>query len=160
MTAGLALRDAVAADVPLLLRLVRELADYERLSAQVRATEDALHAALFGVPPRAYALLAELAGTPVGFAVWFYNFSTFEARAGLYVEDVFVAPAHRGRGIGRAIFRDLARRAMEQGCARMDWTVLDWNRPAHDFYRGIGARPVVGWTIQRLDGAALTSLAG
>jgi GNAT superfamily N-acetyltransferase len=159
VTDGLALRDATPADVPLLLRFVRELAEYERLSTHARATADTLHAALFGDTPRAYALLADLSGVPVGFAVWFYNFSTFEARAGLYVEDVFVVPAQRGKGVGRAMFRALARRAVEQGCARMDWTVLDWNRPAHDFYRGIGARPVAGWTMQRLEGVALAALA-
>ena len=159
MTRDLLLRDAVAHDVPLILRFVRELADYERLTHEVRATADLLGAALFGDPPRAHALIAELAGAPVGFAVWFYSFSTFEGRASLYVEDVFVVPAQRGRGIGRAIFRDLARRAVQQGCARMDWAVLDWNRPAIDFYRGIGARPVAGWTVQRLSGDPLASLA-
>ncbi len=141
------------------LRFVRQLADYERLADRVRATEEELHAALFGTPPRAHALIAELAGAPVGFAVWFYSFSTFEGRASLYVEDVFVVPERRGQGIGRAIFRDLARRAVGQGCARMDWAVLDWNQSAIDFYRSIGALPVAGWTVQRLTGDALAALA-
>ena len=160
MTDGLLLRDATSADVPLVLGFVRQLAVYERLAHEVRATEATLHAGLFGDPPRGHALIAEVAGTPAGFAVWFYSFSTFEGQASLYVEDVFVLPERRGHGIGRAIFRDLARRAVGQGCARMDWAVLDWNTPAIDFYRSIGARPVAGWTVQRLTGAALAALAG
>ena len=159
MTDALTLRDAVPGDAALILRFVRRLAEYERLADEVRATEELLRGALFASPPRGHALIAEKGGEAVGFAVWFYSFSTFEARASLYVEDVFVVPERRGRGIGRAIFRDLARRAVAQGCARMDWAVLDWNQPAIDFYRGIGARPVAGWTVQRLSGEALASLA-
>lgn len=159
MADGLILRDAVPGDEALVLRFVRDLADYERLAHEVRATERTLRESLFGTPRHAWALIAEQDGAPVGFAVWFYSFSTFEGVPSLYVEDVFVAPAQRGRGTGRAIFRHLARRALADGCARMDWSVLDWNQPAIDFYRGIGARPVKGWTVQRLTGDALAALA-
>jgi len=159
MPDGLILREAVPGDEAVVLRFVRDLAEYERLVHLVRATEADLRASLFGAPPRAHALIAEFQGTPAGFALWFYCFSTFEGRASLYVEDVFVEPAHRGRGIGFAIFRDLARRAVAERCARMDWSVLDWNQPAIDFYHRIGARPVRGWTVQRLTGEALAALA-
>jgi len=156
---SLTLRDARPADVPAVLRFVRALAEYERLAHAVRATEADFHRALFGDPPRAHALLAERDGAAVGFALWCHNFSTFEGRHGLYVEDVFVDPAHRGAGIGRAIFRDLARRAVAGGCARMEWSVLDWNAPAVGFYRAIGATGMDEWTVQRLSGDALRALA-
>ena len=154
-----ALRDAAEADLPVLLRLVRALAEYEKLAHRARATEADFRRALFGTPARAQALLAEVDGAPVGFALWFHSFSTFEGRPGLYLEDIFVEPAHRGRGIGQAIFRDLARRAVEAGCARMEWSVLDWNAPAIGFYRGLGAAAMNEWTVQRLDGDALRALA-
>ncbi|WP_342776897.1 GNAT family N-acetyltransferase [Hankyongella ginsenosidimutans] len=114
---------------------------------------------LFGATPRAYALLAEVEGQPVGFALWFYNYSTFLGRHGLYVEDVFVEPEQRGKGIGKAIFADLARRAVAQGCGRMEWWVLDWNAPSIAFYRAIGAAAMDEWTVQRLEGDALRALA-
>lgn len=154
-----ALRDAAEADLPVLLRLVRALAEYEKLAHRARATEADFRRALFGTPARAQALLAEADGAPVGFALWFHSFSTFEGRPGLYLEDIFVEPAHRGRGIGRLIFRDLARRAVEAGCARMEWSVLDRNALAIGFYRAIGARAMDEWTVQRLDGDALRALA-
>ena len=157
MTVGL--RDATEADLPVLLRFVRALAAYEKLEHAARATEADFRRALFGAPARAHALLAELNGGPVGFALWFHSFSTFEGRPGLYLEDIFVEPAHRGRGIGRLIFRDLARRAVEAGCARMEWSVLDRNALAIGFYRAIGARAMDEWTVQRLDGDALRALA-
>jgi len=116
--------------------------------------------ALFGSPPRVWGLVAERAGGPVGFALWFYDFSTFLAKPGLYVEDVFVEPECRGQGIGRMIFRHLARRALDEGCSRMHWSVLDWNAPAIGFYRSIGARAMDEWTVQRLDGDALRAFAG
>jgi GNAT superfamily N-acetyltransferase len=153
------LRDATPRDVPDILRLVRALAEYERLADEALATEADFHAALFGPVPRAHALLAELDGAAVGFALWYFTFSTFTGRPGLYVEDVFVEAAHRQGGIGRAIFRDLARRAVAMGCRRMEWSVLDWNTPAVDFYRSIGARPMDMWTTQRLTGSALAALA-
>jgi GNAT superfamily N-acetyltransferase len=153
------LRAAVPGDETLLLRFIRALADYEHLSHEVRATEGILRASLFGARPRAEALIAEQDGEPVGFALWFYSFSTFKGRPSLYVEDVFVLPQHRGGGIGRSIFRYLARLALAQGCGRMDWSVLDWNAPAIAFYRSIGAEPLPGWTVQRLSGDALAALA-
>ncbi len=153
------IRVATPDDVPTVLRFVRALADYERLAHEVRATEADFRAALFGPSPRAHALLAERDGAAVGFAVWFYDFSTFEGRPGLFVEDVFVEPAHRGAGVGRAIFAWLARRALQEGCSRMNWSVLDWNAPSIAFYRGIGAVAQDGWTTQRLAGDALAALA-
>jgi len=153
------LRDARPGDQALLLRFVRELAEYENLLHEVRATDVGLSATLFGPRPFAEALIAEKAGGPVGFALWFYTVSTFNGAPSLYVEDVYVQQAHRGGGIGRAIFSELARRALVHGCQRMDWSVLDWNEPAIKFYRSIGAHPVRGWTVQRLTGEALAALA-
>jgi GNAT superfamily N-acetyltransferase len=156
---SLLLRDATSADVREVLRFVRALAEYERLADEVHATEKDLRTLLFGDPPRAWALVAEHGGVPVGFALWFYSVSTFDGRPKLYVEDVFVEPAHRGGGVGRAIFADLARRALAAGCGRMEWSVLDWNAPSIAFYRSIGAIPREGWTLQRLSGTALHALA-
>ena len=158
-TAAPTLRMARPEDVPVILGFVRALAAYERLEDEVLATERDFVASLFGTPARAEALLAEIDGKPAGFAVWFYNFSTFRGRHGLFVEDIFVEPAYRGSGIGRAIFRFLAERAIAQGCARMDWDVLDWNSTAIRFYRSLGAYPLDGWTRQRLAGPALEALA-
>jgi len=159
LSAAVTLRDAVATDVPTLSHFVRALAAYEKLLEQAVATEADLHRFLFTEPRRAEALLAERDGAAVGFAIWYYAFSTFEGRPTLYVEDVFVDPAARGGGIGRAIFADLARRALDQGCARMEWSVLDWNAPSIAFYRSLGAVPREGWTLQRLDHDALQRLA-
>ncbi len=155
-----ALRPALPEDVPALLRLVRALAEYERLLHEVRASEADLEAALFEAPRRASALIAESAGVEVGFALWFYTFSTFTGRAGLYLEDIYVLPEYRGRGIGRAIFRHLAARALAEGCTRLEWAVLDWNEPAVGFYASLGAQPLAEWTVQRLSGPALAALAG
>lgn len=156
---SLALRNAGPGDVALVLRFIRALAEYERLAQEAVATEDDVRRLLFGDPPRAWCLVAEWEGAPVGFALWFYSVSTFLGRPSLYLEDVFVEPAHRNRGIGRAIFAELARRAVAEGCGRMEWSVLDWNAPSIAFYRSIGARPKQGWTLQRLSGDALASLA-
>lgn len=153
------LRDAMPGDAAIVAHFVKVLAEYEKLGHEVMAGEAEFDAALFGDPPRAYAMLAEVDGTPVGFALWFYNFSTFLGRHGLYVEDVFVAPAHRGLGIGRAFFSALAARAVAAGCGRMEWWVLDWNEPARRFYAGLGAEPMDEWTVQRLSGDALRRLA-
>jgi GNAT superfamily N-acetyltransferase len=158
-TAGALLRMATPEDVPTILGFVRALAIYEHLEDEVLATEADFHRSLFEMPVRAEALLAEIEGKPVAFAVWFYNFSTFQGRHGLFLEDIFVDPAHRGAGIGRAIFRFLAERAIAQGCARMDWDVLNWNSTAIRFYRSLGAHPLEGWTRQRLTGRALEALA-
>lgn len=159
MTGDVVLRDAVPGDEALAAQFVRALAEYENLLHEVRGTEADFCQALFGTPPRAFALFAEVAGQPVGFALWFYTFSTFSAQPGLYIEDVFVLPEQRRRGIGRMIFRDLARRALAQGCGRMQWVVLHNNAPAIGFYRTIGARPVEDWIVQRLDGEALHAFA-
>ena len=154
-------------DVPLILRLIKALAEYERLSHQVVATEATLRDTLFGPNPSAEAAIAyALSGRsgdaakadgnePVGFAVWFYSYSTFLSRPGLYLEDLFVLPAWRGRGIGQALIRHLARIAVERGCGRMEWSVLDWNEPAIRFYRSLGARAMDQWTVYRLTGDAL-----
>jgi GNAT superfamily N-acetyltransferase len=157
---GLRLRDAAPGDAGLVLHFVRALADYEKLLHDVQATEEDFRRLLFAEPRRAEALIAEWQGAPVGFALWYHSVSTFDGRPKLYVEDVFVTPEARGRGIGRAIFADLARRALEQGCLRMEWSVLDWNAPSIAFYRSIGALPREGWTLQRLSGDALRALAG
>jgi GNAT superfamily N-acetyltransferase len=157
--ADVTLRLAEPGDVPTILGFVKALAAFEHLEDEVDATEVVFHASLFGTPARAEALIAELHGAPVGFALWFYNFSTFRGRHGLYVEDIYVDPAHRGSGIGRKIFRFLARHAVSQGCVRMDWDVLNWNSAAIGFYRSLGAFPLDGWTRQRLTGPALTALA-
>jgi GNAT superfamily N-acetyltransferase len=159
MPGAVTLRLARPGDEATILRFVRALAEFERLAHEVTATEADFAASLFGSQPRAEALIAESHGVAVGFALWFYNFSTFHGRHGLYLEDLFVEPARRGQGIARMIFRFLARRAIEQGCTRMDWDVLDWNENALRFYRGIGALPKAGWTRQRLDGEALEALA-
>lgn len=156
----LALRDARPGDEALVLRFIRALAEYEKLLHEVRATEADVERLLFGTPARAEALIAEQDGTPVGFALWFYSVSTFDGRPKLYLEDIFVEPTARGAGIGKAIFRDLARRALAAGCLRMEWSVLDWNAPSIAFYRSIGATPREGWTLQRLSGDALRALAG
>jgi GNAT superfamily N-acetyltransferase len=147
-------------DVALLLRLIEALADYERLSGEVVATEAMLRHALFGPRPSAEAVLAYVGPDAVGFAAWFYNYSTFVGRPGLYLEDIFVQPEWRGRGIGRALLRHLARLAVARGCGRMEWAVLDWNEPAIRFYRSLGAQAMDGWTVYRLTGAALKQLAG
>ena len=156
---SLRLRDAGPDDLALVVRFVRELAEYEKLGHLATGTEADFGKLLFGNPRRCEALFAEWEGEPVGFALWFHGVTTFGGRATLYLEDVYVSPAMRGRGIGRAIFHHLARRAIEADCARMEWSVLDWNAPSIAFYRSIGAEPHEGWTIQRLTGTALQALA-
>ncbi|MFV3075687.1 GNAT family N-acetyltransferase [Niveispirillum fermenti] len=154
------LRDATPADLATIFRFVRDLADYEKLADQVVATEADFGAALFGDNPRAFALIIEVGGIPAGFALWFYNFSTFLGRHGIWIEDVYVAPQFRGRGLGGMVFRHLARRVVDEGLGRLEWWVLDWNEPAIDFYQGIGAVPMDEWTVQRVTGEALLRLAG
>jgi GNAT superfamily N-acetyltransferase len=153
------IRPAVPAESGLVLAFVRELAAYERLAHEVDATEEALAAALFGPNPRVFADLALWNGEPAGFALWFYNFSTFRGRHGIYLEDLFVRPAFRGHGIGWALLRHLARRCRAEGLARLEWWVLNWNEPALRFYRSLGAVPMGEWTVQRVTGAALERLA-
>lgn len=155
-----ALRPAGPEDLCLVLRFVRELAEYEKLADQVVATEQDFRAALFGENPKAFALILEADGEPAGIAIWFYNFSTFLGRHGIYVEDVYVRPEFRGRGLGRMVFEHLARSCVEEGLGRLEWWVLNWNEPAIRFYRGIGAEPMDEWTVQRVTGDGLRRLAG
>ncbi len=150
---------ATPADVPLILGFIRELAEYERLSDQVSATESALDATLFGAHPAAEVLIARDDDGPAGFALFFANYSTFLARPGLYLEDLYVRPDRRGRGIGRSLLAHIASLAVARGCGRFEWSVLDWNAPAIGFYRALGATPLDEWSIFRLTGDALQALA-
>ena len=142
-------RPAVPADAALIFGFIRGLADYEKLLHEVTTTADEVAGHLFGPTPRAFCDIAEADGAPVGFALWFYNYSTFRGRHGIYLEDLFVRPQHRGHGIGGALLARLARRCVEQGLTRLEWTVLDWNEPSIQFYESLGARPVPGWTRYR-----------
>jgi len=153
------IRPATANDVPQILRFICELAEYEKLSDQVTATEQLLHQNLFGPRPVAECLIAELDQTPVAFALYFHNFSTFIGRPGIYLEDLFVHPAARGKGIGRALLTHLAKIAVERNCGRLEWSVLDWNEPAIGFYKKLGAVPMDEWTVMRVAGDALKNLA-
>ena len=159
MSVDVRIEPAREGDAPLILRLIKSLAEYERLSDEVVATEATVRASLFGDDPKAEAVIAYAGGEPVGFAVWFHNYSTFVSRHGLYLEDLFVLPEWRGRGIGRALLRHLARVAVARGCGRMEWAVLDWNEPAIRFYENLGARPMNEWTVFRVTGDALKRLA-
>ena len=156
--ADLAIRFARAEDTPTILGFIRELAAYERLLDDVIADEAALRATLFGVRPAAEVLLAEQ-GEPVGFALFFQSYSTFLARPGLYLEDLFVRPAARGRGVGRALMAACARVAVQRHYGRFEWSVLDWNQPAIDFYAGLGAKALAEWQPHRIVGAPLAALA-
>ncbi|HVU22862.1 MAG TPA: GNAT family N-acetyltransferase [Opitutus sp.] len=149
------IRSATPADVPLILAFIRGLADYEKLSHEVEATEEKLRATLFGEKPAAECVLAFAGGAPAGFAIFFTNYSTFLAKPGLYLEDLFVKPEFRGRGLGKALLLYLAKLANARGCGRMEWAVLDWNQPAIDFYESLGARRLREWQICRLTGPAL-----
>lgn len=159
MAVRMTLRPATAADVPQILAFIRALADYERLLHEVAATEDALRQALFGPRPYAEVVLAEDAGAPVGFALFFHTFSTFLGQPGIYLEDLFVVPEARGMGVGKALLAELARLAVGRGCGRVEWAVLDWNAPAIGFYDSLGAKPNDEWTIYRLTGPSLAALA-
>lgn len=152
-------REATIDDVPLLLTFIKELAEYERLLHEVVATEELLRATLFGERRVAEVLIGEHAGDAVGFALFFHNFSTFVGRPGIYLEDLYVRPAHRGKGFGRALLTHLARLAKRRGCGRLEWAVLDWNEPAIGFYRGLGAVAMDEWTVYRVAGDALDRLA-
>jgi GNAT superfamily N-acetyltransferase len=153
------IRPATPADVPAIAALIRALAEYEKLSYEVVLAEGALHKHLFGPRPFAEVLLAEDAGKPVGFALFFPNYSTFLGRGGLYLEDLFVLEDYRGKGYGRALLTALARVAVERGCGRLEWAVLDWNEPAIGFYKTLGAKAMEEWTTYRLQGAELQKLA-
>ena len=156
---SLTIRKAEERDAALIFDFIRELAEYERLAHEVDATEGDVARALFGPDPRVFADIAEWQGEPAGFALWFYNFSTFRGRHGIYLEDLFVRPQFRSKGVGKALLRHLARRCVAEGLPRLEWWVLDWNEPALRFYRSIGARPMDEWTVQRVTGEHLTNLA-
>lgn len=156
---SLTIRSATATDAALILAFVRELADYEKLLHEVEAREADIARDLFGEHPRVFCDIADWDGEPAGFALWFYNYSTFRGRHGLYLEDLYVRPPYRGQGIARALMRHLARRCVDEGLGRFEWWVLNWNEPAIRFYRSIGAAPMDEWTVQRVTGDALKALA-
>ena len=153
------IRVATIADVPLIHQFIRELAEYERLLDEVTASEADVRRDLFGENPRCFCDVAEHKGVPVGFALWFYNYSTFKGRAGIYLEDLFVRPEARGVGAGKALLRRLAQRCVDADLGRLEWAVLNWNTPSIAFYDSLGAGAMTEWTVRRLDGEALTGLA-
>jgi GNAT superfamily N-acetyltransferase len=154
----LRIRAAESDDVHVIAKLIRELAKFEKLEDQVVTTDELLRAGLFGKRPYAEAVIAEDGAQPIGFALFFHTFSTFLARPGLYLEDLFVLADHRGRGVGRALLAHLAHLAVERGCGRLEWSVLNWNQEAIRFYERLGAKPNSEWTVYRLTGEALTAL--
>lgn len=154
----ISIRPASAADLPLIAQLIRDLAEYERLAHEVRFDDEVLRAKLFGPRPYAEVVIGEIDGKPQGFALFFHNFSTFEGRPGIYLEDLFVRPEARGSGLGKALLSHLAALAVERDCARLEWSVLDWNEPAIGFYKKLGARLMDEWTVMRVDGDALAQL--
>ena len=158
MVAKVEIRAAVEDDVPLILAFIRELAEYEKLSHEVSATEEVLRESLFGERRVAEALLAHSDGEPAGFALFFHNFSTFLGRPGIYLEDLYVRPEFRGSGIGRTLLAHLAKLAKERGCGRLEWWVLDWNEPSIGFYKSLGAVAMDDWTVYRVTGEALEKL--
>jgi len=151
---------ATERDVPLILELIQGLAVYEKLAHEVTATEAGLRETLFGARPAADVIIAYAGETPAGFALFFPNYSTFLGKPGLYLEDLFVRPEYRGQGLGLALMKRLAQIAVERGCGRFEWSVLDWNEPAIGFYKSLGAKLMDGWSIVRVNGEALTTLAG
>lgn len=163
-TRGVLVREAMPADVPLIVQFIRDLAAYEKEPEAAVATEEAIHRNLFGrgfgKGPVAECVIGEVDGVAQGFAVFFMNFSTWVGEPGLYLEDLFVRPEARGRGLGKALLLHLAKIAHARGCGRMEWNVLDWNTPALEFYRALGAKPMDGWTIHRVDRAGIAKLAG
>jgi GNAT superfamily N-acetyltransferase len=156
---SLTIRRARSDEAGLVFSFVRELAEYEKLLHEVEATEADIAAALFGDNPRLFCEIAEWQGEPAGFAVWFFNFSTFSGRSGIYLEDLFVRPALRGKGIGKALLTHLAQECLANGWARLQWAVLDWNTPSIEFYKSLGAVLMDEWTICRVSGSALAALA-
>lgn len=152
------IRPATSSDVPLIANLIRALAEYEKLAHEVQFDEAVLGQKLFGPRPYAEVVIGEIDGTPQGFALFFHNFSTFEGKPGIYLEDLFVKPEARGSGLGKALLSHLAALAVERDCARLEWSVLDWNEPAIGFYKSLGARFMDEWTVMRVDGPALKQL--
>ena len=157
--ASVTVRPASLVDAALIHGFIRDLAEYEKLLHEAEATEADIAAALFVDHPRVFCEIAEADGTAVGFALWFYSFSTFRGRHGIYLEDLFVRPEARGLGAGKALLRTLAKRCVDEGLARLEWSVLDWNAPSIGFYDGLGAAAMDEWTVRRLDGQALEALA-
>jgi GNAT superfamily N-acetyltransferase len=158
-SSALDISPATAADVPLILSLINDLAEYEKLRHESVATESSIHEALFGPKPHAEAVIARFDGEPAGFALFFHNFSTFLGKPGLYLEDLFVRPAYRGRAIGKSLLSHLASLAVQRNCGRFQWQVLDWNRPSRDFYESLGAQADPAWVNYRMTGDALRRLA-
>jgi GNAT superfamily N-acetyltransferase len=158
-SARIEIRQAAESDVPLILAFIKKLADYERLSHEVVATEELLRHTLFRERPPAEVAIADLERTPVGFVLFFHNFSTFLGRSGIYIEDLFVEERYRRQGIGRALLLYVARLAKARQCGRLEWSVLDWNKPAVEFYKQLGAVPMSDWTVYRLAGESLDKLA-
>ena len=154
----ISIRPATSADLPLIAQLIRDLAEYEKLADDVRFDQVVLGQKLFGPRPYAEVLIGEIDGQPQAFALFFHNFSTFEGRPGIYLEDLFVRPEARGSGLGKALLAHLAALTIERDCARLEWSVLDWNAPAIGFYQKLGARLMEDWTVMRLDGANLSQL--
>lgn len=154
------IRDARPADCGQILQFIQELAEYEKLGHEVVATEEVLRQQLFGDAPRAEVLMGEFDGQAAGFALYFHNFSTFLGRPGIYLEDLYVRPAFRGRGFGKALLQTLAGIAVQRGCGRLEWSVLDWNTPAIEFYQSLGAQSMNEWVVNRLSGDALRQVAG
>jgi GNAT superfamily N-acetyltransferase len=159
MIPGFEIKAATVADVPLILAFIKKLADYERLAHEVIATEEGLRETLFGARPYAEVVIAHYEAEPVGFALFFHNFSTFVGRPGLYLEDLYVDERQRGKGFGKALLVHLARLAVARGCGRFEWAVLDWNEPSISFYKSLGAVPMDEWTVFRVTGDALETLA-
>jgi len=157
--ANLEIRPATEADCALILKFIRELAEYEKALDEVVANEEDLREALFGDEQKSFALICSVDGSPAGFAVYFFNFSTWQGKYGLYLEDLYVSPDYRGSGAGKALLKHLARIAVDKNCGRFEWNVLDWNQPAIDFYESFGALPKKEWIGYRLSGAALTKFA-
>lgn len=159
MLGAITITPATAADVPTILAFIRELAEYEKLLDRVEATEDLLRESLFGPRPFAEVLIGRLDGKPVGYALFFHSYSTFLARPGIYLEDIYVQPPARARGVGKALLTRIARIARDRNCGRLEWSVLDWNQPAIDFYQSLGAKPLNEWTTYRMDELAIATLA-
>lgn len=159
VAANVSVRPAVPEDSALILRFIRDLAEYEKMLDDVRTTQDDVTVALFGENPKAFCDIAEIDGAPVGFALWFYNFSTFVGRHGIYLEDLFVRPDARGSGAGKALLAGLARRCVDENLGRLEWAVLDWNAPSIAFYDSLGAATMDEWVVRRMTGEALRKLA-
>ena len=153
------IRPAVKADTATILHFIRELAIYEKAEHEVKATEEHIHSTLFNEQPKAHAIICELDGEAIGFAVYFFSYSTWQGQYGIYLEDLYVSPAHRGVGAGKQLLTALAKVAVDNDCGRFEWSVLDWNQPAIDFYESLGAKPQSEWIKYRLDGQALLDLA-